>query len=161
MSPPDVLIKCKEISNEAGFVDVNKDTLQHTRYPNIFAIGDCSSSPNSKTAASVAGQSSVVYKNLSAVMDGKEPTHIYDGYASCPLVTGYKSCILAEFDYNLKPLETFPVSQNKERMSMFYMKKDAMPVLYWHMMLNGLWNGPKVVRQILGPLKPLLESKAK
>lgn len=42
---------CKELVNEAGFVDVNKDSMQHVRYPNVFAIGDCSSSPNSKTAA--------------------------------------------------------------------------------------------------------------
>lgn len=53
MSTPDCLQHSKELTNEAGFVEVNKDTLQHVRFPNVFAIGDCSSSPNSKTAASV------------------------------------------------------------------------------------------------------------
>lgn len=43
----------KELSNEAGFVEVNKDTLQHVRFSNIFAIGDCANTPNSKTAAAV------------------------------------------------------------------------------------------------------------
>ena len=37
----------------------------------------------------------------------------YDGYTSCPLVTGYNKLILAEFDYNGNPLETFPFDQSK------------------------------------------------
>lgn len=71
-----------DLVNEAGFVNVNKFTLRHMKYPNVFALGDCSSSPNSKTAAAAAAQSQIVYKNLSAVMEGKEPFRNYDGYAS-------------------------------------------------------------------------------
>ncbi|XP_073839518.1 sulfide quinone oxidoreductase [Musca autumnalis] len=153
MSTPTELANCKELVNETGFVDVNKDTMQHVRYQNVFAIGDCSSSPNSKTAAAAAAQSPVVFKNMMAVMKGKSCDKVYDGYASCPLVTGYKTCILAEFDYNLNPLETFPVPQNKERYSMFYMKKDMMPLLYWHVMLNGYWNGPALMRNMLSVFK--------
>ena len=37
----------------------------------------------------------------------------YNGYTSCPLVTGYGKLILAEFDYNGNPLETFPFDQGK------------------------------------------------
>lgn len=44
---------CKELINEAGYIDVNKSTMQHTKYSNVFAIGDCAGSPNSKTAASI------------------------------------------------------------------------------------------------------------
>lgn len=79
---------------------------------------------------------------------------IYDGYASCPLVTGYNSCILAEFDYNLTPTETFPIAQNKERYTMFALKKDLMPFLYWKFLLNGYWNGPAMLRKSLSYLKP-------
>uniref|UniRef100_A0A7G3AVM9 Sulfide:quinone oxidoreductase, mitochondrial n=1 Tax=Lutzomyia longipalpis TaxID=7200 RepID=A0A7G3AVM9_LUTLO len=153
MATPEVLSSCQGLANAAGFVDVNKDTLQHVKYSNIFAIGDCSSSPNSKTAASAAAQAPVVYKNMLAVMQGMTPSASYNGYASCPLVTGYYSCILAEFDYNLQPLETFPVPQNKERLSMFLLKKHFMPPLYWHAMLNGMWNGPGIVRKLLEPLR--------
>lgn len=53
MRTSDALRKCKDLVNEAGFVEVDKDTLQHVRYPNVFAIGDCSNTPNSKTAAAV------------------------------------------------------------------------------------------------------------
>lgn len=100
----------------------------------------------------LAAQSAIVYKNLQNVMVGNKPGKVYDGYASCPLVTGYNSCILAEFDYNLKPMETFPISQDKEMYSMYLMKKDIMPILYWQLMLNGYWNGPGIFRKVLNPL---------
>lgn len=82
-------------------------------------------------------------------MNGKTVNSVYDGYASCPLVTGYGTCILAEFDYDLNPLETFPISQDKEMYSMYALKKDLMPTLYWHLMLNGYWDGPARVRNIM------------
>ncbi|XP_030380227.1 sulfide:quinone oxidoreductase, mitochondrial [Scaptodrosophila lebanonensis] len=153
MSAPDELTKCKELVNESGFVDVDKSTLQHTKYKNVFAIGDCSGSPNSKTAASAAAQSPVVYRNMIAALAGKPLNNSYDGYASCPLVTGYNSCILAEFDYSLTPLETFPMPQNKERYTMFFMKKQLMPMLYWTLMLPGYWNGPALMRNLFAPFR--------
>lgn len=53
MGTPDELHKSKELVNEQGFVRVNKDTMQHDDFSNVFAIGDCANSPNSKTAAAV------------------------------------------------------------------------------------------------------------
>lgn len=155
MSTPDELCNNSgDLVNEAGFVNVNKFTLQHVKYPNVFALGDCSSSPNSKTAAAAAVQCQVVYKNLSEIMDGRKPIMNYDGYASCPLVTGYHTCILAEFDYNLQPSESFSIiDQAKERYSMFFLKRDLMPPLYWHLMLNGVWNGPAFIRKGLNAIK--------
>ncbi|MBM4113721.1 MAG: pyridine nucleotide-disulfide oxidoreductase, partial [Phycisphaerae bacterium] len=61
----------------------------------------------------------------------------YDGYTSCPLVTGYGKLILAEFGYDLQPLETFPFDQGKERLSMYWLKRYMLPQLYWKGMLRG------------------------
>lgn len=60
---------------------------------------------------------------------------------------------MAEFDYDLKPKETFPFAQNVERYSMFLMKRDVMPLLYWKLMLNGWWNGPEIMRKIFSIVK--------
>ncbi|XP_059473786.1 sulfide:quinone oxidoreductase, mitochondrial [Neocloeon triangulifer] len=148
MSTPEVLSKCADLVDKAGYLEVSKTNLQHVRFPNIFGIGDCTNAPTSKTAAAVAGQCGVVKKHLAAVMAGKPlPSVAYDGYTSCPLVTGYSSCILAEFDYDGQPLETLPFDQGKERWSTFFMKKTIMPQLYWHAMLNGYWEGPKLFRK--------------
>ena len=51
MSAPDVLKEAKKLVNKAGFLDVNKYTLQHLNYHNIYCIGDCTNIPTPKTAA--------------------------------------------------------------------------------------------------------------
>ena len=61
----------------------------------------------------------------------------YNGYTSCPLVTSYNSMVLAEFDYDKNPQESFPFDQSKERFSMMMLKKHGLPNLYWHGMLRG------------------------
>jgi sulfide:quinone oxidoreductase len=61
----------------------------------------------------------------------------YDGYTSCPLVTGYGKLILAEFDYDKQPAESFPFDQRQERYSMYALKAYALPQIYWHGMLRG------------------------
>jgi NADPH-dependent 2,4-dienoyl-CoA reductase/sulfur reductase-like enzyme len=61
MSPPSFL-KESGISNDAGFVDVDKHTCRHTKYSNIWALGDCSSLPNSKTAAAIFSQTIALTK---------------------------------------------------------------------------------------------------
>lgn len=60
---------------------------------------------------------------------------------------------MAEFDYDLKPKETFPFAQNVERHSMFLMKRDVLPVVYWKLMLNGWWNGPEIMRKMFSIVK--------
>ncbi|HEY4047173.1 MAG TPA: FAD/NAD(P)-binding oxidoreductase [Acidobacteriaceae bacterium] len=135
-SPCD-FIKNSPLANAEGWVDVDKVKLQHVRYTNVFALGDCSSLPTSKTGAAVRKQAPVVAQNLVAVMKSQPSTAAYDGYTSCPLVTGYKSLVMAEFDYSQNPAETFPFDQGKERYSMYLVKKYALPRLYWHFMLKG------------------------
>lgn len=137
VTPPQQASKVLEpFADSTGFVKVNKNVLQHEDYPEVFAIGDCTNVPTSKTAAAVAAQSGVLCDNLKAVMSGREPYSSYDGYTSCPLVTSYDKVMLAEFDYDLKPKETFPFDQGKPRRSMFYLKRDFFPFLYWNFMLK-------------------------
>ncbi len=123
--------------NPYGWVDVNKYTLQHNRYPNVFSLGDVSSTPNAKTGAAVRKQMPVVVANLLHLISGASLDSKYDGYGSCPLVTGYGRLVLAEFNYENEPTETFPINQAKERWSMWMLKKHVLPWLYWHRILQG------------------------
>ena len=136
MGPPE-FVRRSPLANEAGWIDVDRYTLRHVRYPNVFGLGDASSLPTSKTAAAVRKQAPVAVANLLATIRGAEPPALYDGYTSCPLVSGYGRLILAEFDYGLKPAETFPLDQSKERLSMYWLKAYGLPWLYWHGMLKG------------------------
>lgn len=136
MSAPD-FIKSSPLAAASGWVEVDKYTTQHLRYPNVFALGDCSSLPTSKTGAAIRKQAPVTVANLMAHMNQQEMTAQYDGYTSCPLVTGYGSLVLAEFDYNGQPKESFPFDQGEERYSMYALKAYALPKMYWHGMLKG------------------------
>jgi sulfide:quinone oxidoreductase len=149
MRPVDA-VKNSKLADANGYVDINKETLQHKKYANVFAIGDCTNMPTSKTAAAIAAQSPILFRNLSNQMDnGKDVVPAYDGYTSCPLVTGYGKLILAEFDFNKQPLETFAmIDQGKESKLMYYLKKDMMPTLYWKALVKGNWNGPGAFRKI-------------
>ncbi len=137
MSAPDFVKDSPLASQTGGWVDVDKHTLQHIRYPNVFSLGDCSSLPTSKTGAAIRKEAPVLAQNLLASMEDKPLTGHYDGYTSCPLVTGYGSLILAEFDYDGNPAETFPFDQSEERYSMYALKAYGLPRLYWHGMLRG------------------------
>ncbi len=135
-SAPDV-IKQSALADPAGWVEVDKYTLQHPRFPDVWSLGDCSSLPTSRTGAAIRKQAPVLVDNLLAYRAGLPPPARYDGYASCPLVTGYGKLILAEFDYDGRPQESFPFDQSQERYSMWALKAYGLPELYWNGMLRG------------------------
>ncbi len=123
---------------QKGYVKVDKGTMQSTSYPNVFALGDAGSTPNSKTGAAIRKQAPIVVKNLLAVMQGASSKAAYDGYSSCPLVTGYGKLILAEFDYDGNPAPSIPlIDTTKERWSMYVLKRHGLPWMYWNLMMRG------------------------
>ena len=140
MSAPN-WIKSSKLStgDHLGYVEVDKFTMQHVRYPNVFALGDAGSTPNSKTGAAVRKQAPAVVENIDAVFNKRPLTGKYDGYASCPITTSSHDMLLAEFDYdfNLKP--SFPVLDPVAPHRVYwYVKKYGLPWLYWNLMLKGL-----------------------
>lgn len=134
------------LADSAGWVDVDKATTQHTKYSNVFSLGDASSLPNSKTAAAISSQAPVLVHNLLATIAGKEGKAGYDGYASCPLLTGHNELMLCEFKYGGVPKETFSGvfgGQEKPRRAFYHLKKDFFPYIYWNSFLKGTWYGPQ------------------
>ena len=103
------------IGSAKGWVPVNKETLQHVKYSNIFAIGDIAAVPMGKTGGSVRKQYKVLVDNLVSVMEGKELTSKYEGYTVCPLITDIGKVMLAEFDWTAKPTPSFPLDPTQER----------------------------------------------
>ncbi|KAI1814900.1 FAD/NAD(P)-binding domain-containing protein [Poronia punctata] len=142
--PWDWVAKSK-IADSAGWVDVDKSTTQHNKFKNIFSVGDASSLPNSKTAAAITAQVPVMIDNLLATIAGKQPKAVYDGYASCPLLTGHNELMLCEFKYGGVPKETFDGifgGQETPRAAFYYLKKHVFPYVYWNHFVNGTWYGP-------------------
>lgn len=122
---------------QTGWLKVDQWTLQHQDHKNIFGIGDVTGVPNSKTGAAIRKQAPVVVQNMWDAMNGRAPSAQYDGYASCPLITCTGKVILAEFGYDGKLMPSFPMDMTKERRSMWILKKDLLPPMYWKGMLTG------------------------
>jgi NADPH-dependent 2,4-dienoyl-CoA reductase/sulfur reductase-like enzyme len=79
-------LKSSPLADSAGWVDVDQSTLRHKTHENVWAIGDCSSLPTSKTAAAITAQAPVLTENVFSVMTtGKIAQAAYDGYTSCPV----------------------------------------------------------------------------
>jgi sulfide:quinone oxidoreductase len=133
------IVRESPLADGDGWLEVDAHTLRSPRYPNVFALGDASSAPTSKTGAAIRKQAPVLAGNVLALLHDQGPQAFgsYDGYTACPLVTGYGKLILAEFDYDKKPAPTFPFDQTKERWSMYQLKRYGLPALYWHGMLKG------------------------
>ena len=55
-----------------GWIDVDKNTMQHVRYPDVFVLGDAGWSPNSKTGAAIRKQAPVVVQNVIDQLAGRE-----------------------------------------------------------------------------------------
>ena len=139
-SAPD-WIKTSPLStgDDNGFVELDKFTLQHVRFPNVFGLGDAGSTPNSKTGAAIRKQAPVVVENIDAYLTGRPLTARYDGYSSCPIVTSSHDMLLAEFDYDFRLEPSFPVlDPTKPHRPYWYLKKYGLPWLYWNLMLKGL-----------------------
>ncbi len=148
LAPPQTapkFVKESSLVNAAGWLDVNINTLQHMRYPNIFGMGDVAALPTAKTGAAIRKQVPVVMANiLHLIKDNHLGKKIYEGYSSCPLVTGYGKMILAEFNYKneftpdpkLKQMLIF--DSTKEDWRLWMLKKYGLPYLYWNKMMKGI-----------------------
>lgn len=135
-APPE-FVKNSALANDAGWVDVDQHSLRHTKFSNVFSLGDVCSAPNSKTAAAIRKQAPVVVRNILRARKGEAPLTTYDGYASCPLTTAYGKVIMAEFIYGGKVTPSFPLNPGKERWVNWWIKKTGLPLMYWHYMLKG------------------------
>ncbi|WP_306643107.1 NAD(P)/FAD-dependent oxidoreductase [Sanyastnella coralliicola] len=125
-----------------GWMDVDKFTLQHSHYKNVFGLGDVCALPTAKTGAAIRKQAPVVVDNILEMMkDNKLSDSVYEGYSSCPLVTGYGKMVLAEFKYdNVRdsdPLLSKFMDTSKEKWALWVLKKHGLPYLYWNRMMKG------------------------
>ncbi|MEH6704459.1 MAG: FAD/NAD(P)-binding oxidoreductase [Galbibacter orientalis] len=146
-APPSVapdFVRKSNLVNETGWVDVDKHTMQHNKYPNIFSLGDVTGLPTAKTGAAIRKQVPIVVDNIDLMIkSNKMGSKSYNGYSSCPLVTDYGKMVLAEFDYDQnfipdpKLKNMFISDSSKEHWRLWMLKKYGLPYLYWNKMLKG------------------------
>ena len=148
-------ISDSELSDDAGWLDVNPSTLQHRKFANVWGLGDVMNTTNAKTMAAARKQVPVVAENLIDTMEGRDMRAAYDGYGSCPLTVERGKIVLAEFGYGGKVIPTFPtwlLNGKQPTRRAWTLKADILPSIYWQAMLKG--------REWLAAPKPLAEVEA-
>jgi len=104
MKAPDELGNSK-LGSKKGWIPVDKETLQHVKFSNVFALGDIAAVPMGKTGGSARKQYKVVVNNIISMMEkGEIPSSNlkYEGYTVCPLITDIGTVMLAEFNWASK-----------------------------------------------------------
>ncbi len=91
-----------------GWAEVDRATLRHARFPEVFAVGDVAGVPKGKTAASVKWQVPVAVDHIVADLADGRSSSAYNGYTSCPLITRIGRAMLVEFDYDNNLVPSFP-----------------------------------------------------
>lgn len=141
--PPQVapdFIRASALADDAGWVDVEQNTLRHKQFENIWALGDVTNAPNAKTAAAARKQAPVVANNILADMGQARGIAHYDGYGSCPLTVERGKIVLAEFGYGGRLLPSMPrwlLDGTRPTRMAWLLKERILPPLYWQGMLRG------------------------
>ncbi len=137
MKAPDEIGKSK-LGSKKGWIPVNKETLQHVKFNNVFCLGDVAAVPMGKTGGSARKQYKVVVDNLIATMEKKAALpSAYAGYTVCPLITSIGTVMLAEFNWTKKPTPSFPLDPTQERWIWWLLKVYALKPMTIYGMLSG------------------------
>ncbi|MEE4639898.1 MAG: FAD/NAD(P)-binding oxidoreductase, partial [Wenzhouxiangella sp.] len=124
-------------ADDGHWMEVDKHTMRHPRFPNVFGAGDCVGTPIGKTAASVKAQVPVAVENMIQAIQQREMTASYNGYTSCPLITARGRGILVEFDYALDMVPSFPFISPYEEHWVPWVMKDRMLHAAYNAMMRG------------------------
>ncbi|ADN08628.1 hypothetical protein [Sulfurimonas autotrophica] len=119
-----------------GWLDVNRETMQHNVFKNVFGIGDICGTPLGKTVSSAAHQAKVVHINLLSDITQQRQQESYDGFSAYPIKTGYSEVIMAKFNYEDltdSAINNAPNAAKKWWLSDVYEAKSD----YWNKILKG------------------------
>lgn len=127
-----------QAGNAKGWLEVDKKTLQHRRYKNVFGIGDVCGIPHGKTGGSARQQGKVIQENLIALMEKKKLLGRFDGYTVCPFNTEYGKAILAEYNYDGISPSLPLIGSAKPNWIWWEINLHVVKPIYWQLMMRGL-----------------------
>ena len=125
------VIEDSGLGDERGWVPTDKNTLKHTKLEGIWAIGDATNIPISKSGSVAHYEATVVAAEISAAVKGEPaPAHVYDGKVMCFLETGHGEATTIRFDYDHPPVSPSPARR-------WHWAKLLFNKTYWHTVPQG------------------------
>lgn len=96
------------LGDEGGWIPTDRATLQHVRHERIFAMGDATDLPISKSGSTAHFEAPVVASRIASLIDGSAPKALYGGRVMCFLETGGRRATALRFDYTHPPVPPSP-----------------------------------------------------
>ena len=125
------VIEASALGDARGWVPVDKNTLRHRSLDRIWAIGDATDIPISKSGSVAHYEASVAAEQIAAAALGEPaPTHLYDGKVMCFLETGKGQATTIRFDYDHPPVSPMPSR-------LWHWAKVLFNKSYWHTVPQG------------------------
>ena len=125
------VIEDSGLGDQRGWVPVDKNTLKHTQFEHIWAIGDTTNIPISKSGSVAHYEASVAAEAIAAEAKGEPaPQHTYDGKVMCFLETGQGQATTIRFDYDHPPVSPMPSR-------LWHWAKVIFNKTYWHTVPQG------------------------
>ncbi len=125
------VIEASGLGVDGGWVPVDKHTLQYKDYSEVYAIGDATNLPVSKSGAAAHFEAKIVADRISSEIMGDEPRAMYDGRVLCFCDAGFRKAIYMDFNYERPP--------KKPRFSyLWYLGKQMVNKFYWSLILKGI-----------------------
>jgi sulfide:quinone oxidoreductase len=125
------LITDSGLGDERGWVPTDKNTLKHVNHRHIWAIGDATNIPISKSGSVAHYEATVAAAEIVAEAKGEPaPLHVYDGKVMCFLETGQGHATTIRFDYDHPPISPSPSR-------FWHWAKLLFNRTYWHTVPQG------------------------
>lgn len=140
----DDLMARSGLGDDLNFVPVNKHTLQHETYENMFVVGDAANLPTSKAGSVAHFSAEILTENILQYLKKQPMEAAFDGHANCFIETGNKKGLLIDFNYEQEPVEgTFPIPgigplKLLKETRMNHVGKMAFRWVYWNMLVKGI-----------------------
>jgi len=102
------VVEDSALGDERGWIPVSRATLQHEQFDSIFALGDATNLPISKSGSTAHFEAPVVASQIAARISGTAPKENYGGRVMCFLETGHREATTIRFDYDHPPVSPNP-----------------------------------------------------
>jgi len=125
------VIEDSGLGDDRGWIHVDRNTLKHATLHRVWAIGDATDIPISKSGSVAHFEAPVVAGQVVAAMRGEPaPEKVYEGKVMCFLETGQGKATTISFDYDHAPVSPRPAR-------MWHLGKALFNKTYWHTVPQG------------------------
>jgi len=128
------LVEVSGLGDAQGWIGTDRYTLEVKGQEHIYAIGDATDLPVSKSGSAAHFEAKVLANRIAATVRGEEPDATkanYDGEVMCFLETGNNTATQLVFNYEHPPKPPRP--------SLYYhVEKQLFNRAYWHIVPQGL-----------------------